>query len=53
LVVVVRAVVDVDVPEATLFEEFEEEDDVAAENGLADPEPQPTIEATAKAATLN
>ena len=23
------------------------------ENGLADPEPQPTIEATAKAATLN
>ncbi|HVH86873.1 MAG TPA: hypothetical protein VM912_09120 [Terriglobales bacterium] len=38
-----------DVPEAELLEETEE----PAENGLADPDPQPTMEAMAKAATLN
>jgi len=54
LVVVVAAELELDdVPAPVLFEELEEEADVAAENGLADPEPQPTIEATAKAATLN
>lgn len=38
-----------EVPEAELLEETEE----PAENGLADPDPQPTMEAMAKAATLN
>ena len=54
MVVVVAAVLELDeVPAAVLFEELEEEADVEAENGFTDPEPQPTIEATATAATLN
>ena len=47
---VVPAVLELDVvPEPVLLEET----DVPPENGFADPEPQPTIDARAKAATLN